>query len=281
MRKIVHMSDLHFGAVDEALLDPLERAIKGIGPDLIAVSGDLTQRARSREFIAARVFLDRFTVRQIVVPGNHDIPLYNVIRRFIDPLAKYSRYITEDLQPSFSDAVIAVVGINTARSLTIKDGRINEEQIELARKQLGEMDGNVVKIVVTHHPFDLPEGSHESDIVGRAELAVKTLAACGADLFLAGHMHTMHTGSTADRYQTPEHSALVVQAGSATSTRHRGEPNSFNLIHAGGSQIKVERFVWHPDEGEFINTITEDFYRIGAVWMPGQIMSPVHGHQNN
>ena len=267
MKKIVHLSDLHFGAVDENLLAPLIRTVNGLKPDLVAVSGDLTQRARSAEFIAARQFLDQLATPQIIVPGNHDIPLYNIFRRFIDPLSKYRRYITDDLQPSYTDAEIAVVGINTARSLTIKDGRINESQITRALEQLSHSDSNVVKIVVTHHPFDLPTGSDEDDIVGRASLAVKAFAASGADLLLAGHMHTMHTGSTAERYHTPEHSALVVQAGTATSTRHRGEPNSFNLIHLEDPEITIERVVWQPASREFISGLTESFRRQGSVWM--------------
>ncbi len=266
MKKIVHLSDLHFGAVDESLIAPLIRAVNGLKPDLVAVSGDLTQRARSSEFIAARQFLDQLVTPQIVVPGNHDIPLYNIFRRFIDPLRKYRRYITGDLQPSYTDEEIAVVGINTARSLTIKDGRINEEQIARALEQLGSTDSSIIKIVVTHHPFDLPAGSDADDIVGRATLAMKALALSGADLLLAGHMHTMHTGSTAERYNTPEHSALVVQAGTATSTRHRGEPNSFNLIHCEDPQITIERIVWHQPSSEFTSGLTESFRRQGSVW---------------
>ncbi|CAN5459961.1 metallophosphoesterase [soil metagenome] len=270
MKKIVHLSDLHFGAVNDALLGPLVSTVNGLTPDLVAVSGDLTQRARSAEFKAAREFIDRLRAPRIIVPGNHDIPLYNVFRRFVDPLAKYRRYVTDELQPTYFDDEIAVVGINTARSLTIKDGRINERQIALALEHLCGAGSRVIKIVVTHHPFDLPVGWGEGDIVGRAGLAMKGLAECGADLFLAGHMHTMHTGHTADRYETPHHSALVVQAGTATSTRHRGEPNSFNVISTGDLKILVERYVWQPDAGEFISAVSESFRREGSVWVPEQ-----------
>lgn len=268
MRKIVHLSDIHFGSIDEVLIEPLVAAVNEQKPDLVAVSGDLTQRARSAEFIDARNFLDRLPSPQIVVPGNHDIPLYNIFRRFVDPLAKYRRYVTDDMQPAYIDDEIAVVGINTARSLTVKDGRINERQIAWVREKLCELDSSVIKIIVTHHPFDLPAGSLESDIVGRSGLAMKTLAECGADLFLAGHMHTMHTGHTATRYKTPEHSALVVQAGTASSKRHRGETNSFNLIWLDDPRITIERFVWQLEAREFASAVSEEFRREGAVWMP-------------
>src|SRR5471030_3362505 len=136
MRTLVHLSDLHFGRVDPALLEPLRRRVLGLAPDVVVVSGDLTQRAKTEEFKAARAFLDTLPGPQIVVPGNHDIPLYNVASRFLTPLRKYTRYVTLDLTPEYVDEEIAVLGINTARSLTFKDGRINREQIEQVRRRL-------------------------------------------------------------------------------------------------------------------------------------------------
>ncbi len=266
MRTIAHLSDIHFGSVDVSIVEPLITTLHDLQPDLVAVSGDLTQRARSSEFIDARAFLDRLRTPQIIVPGNHDIPLYNVFRRFVEPLKKYRRYITDDLLPFFADDEMAVIGINTARSSTFKGGRINAEQIESIRKKLCSVENHIIKVIVTHHPFDLPEGNLESDIVGRAPLAMKMLATCGADIFLAGHMHTTHTGHTATRYKIEGHSALVVQAGTATSTRHRGETNSFNLIHIDGTNIKIERLVWQAEKLQFAGTASEGFYRDGAIW---------------
>src|SRR5437773_10296998 len=129
MRTLVHLSDLHFGRVDQSLIAPLIEVISEIRPDLVAVSGDLTQRARSHEFREARAFLDRLPQPQIVVPGNHDVPLHNVFTRFLQPLEKYRRYITDDLQPFYADEEIAVAGVNTARSLTLKGGRVNRMQV--------------------------------------------------------------------------------------------------------------------------------------------------------
>ena len=122
MRTVVHLSDLHFGRTDDAVIQPLVSAIREIAPDVIAVSGDLTQRARREQFRAARAFLDRLAAPKIIVPGNHDVPLYDVFRRFLRPLARYRRYITGDLQPFYGDEEIAVLGINTARSLTFNIG---------------------------------------------------------------------------------------------------------------------------------------------------------------
>src|ERR1700730_9132414 len=117
MRTLVHLSDLHFGRVDERVIGPLISAVTEIKPDLVAISGDLTQRARSEQFREARAFLDALPQPQIVRAGNHDVPLHNIFTRFLRPLAKYKRYITDDLQPVYSDDEMVVVGVNTARSL--------------------------------------------------------------------------------------------------------------------------------------------------------------------
>lgn len=267
MRTLVHLSDLHFGRVDQSLIQPLIDSVKKIKPDLVAVSGDLTQRARSHEFREARAFLDRLPQPQIVVPGNHDVPLHNVFTRFLKPLEKYRRYVTEDLQPFFADDEVAVIGVNTARSLTIKGGRINEIQVGRIREKLCPVRDEVVKVVVTHHPFDLPEGYHERDLVGRARMAMTSLAECGADLFLAGHLHISHTGHTAKRYKIHGHSALVVQAGTASSTRGRGESNSFNVVRVEHPEIVVERLVWQPENAVFSVATVENFRHTADGWV--------------
>ncbi|MFN2578833.1 MAG: metallophosphoesterase [Pyrinomonadaceae bacterium] len=267
MRTIVHLSDLHFGRVDPHVLEPLISTVNDLKPNLVAVSGDLTQRARSRQFLEARAFLDKLPQPQIVVPGNHDVPLHNLFARFVRRLTKYKRYITEDLQPVYADEELVVIGVNTARSLTFKSGRINELQVAQLRNELCARGDNVIKIVVTHHPFDLPAGHDESDLLGRAVMAMTTLADCGADLFLSGHLHLSHTGHTAKRYKIAGHSALVVQAGTATSTRGRGEANSFNLVRINSPKIRVERFVWQPSHEAFMAAGDENFERGTDGWI--------------
>ncbi len=266
MRTLVHLSDLHFGRIDYALIEPLVATIHEMRPDVVAVSGDLTQRARSWQFEEARRFLDRLPTPQLVVPGNHDVPLHNVFARFLRPLDKYRFYITPDLEPFYADDEIAIAGVNTARSLTRKYGRINEEQIGRVRERLCPLGDEVTKIVMTHHPFDLPEGFGDNELVGRAAMAMEILASCGADLLLAGHLHVSHTGHTAKRYKTAGHSALVVQAGTATSTRGRGEANSFNRIRIAHPHITVERFAWQPAQNLFVNISTENFQHTPDGW---------------
>ncbi len=267
MRTLVHLSDVHFGRVDYSIVNGLVKTINEIAPNLVVLSGDLTQRARSAQFVEARAFLDKLPKPQLVVPGNHDIPLHNVFDRFLHPLDKYKKYITDDLQPFYADEEIAVVGINTARSLTIKDGRINEEQIAEVRGKICSLPNDIIKIIVSHHPFDLPEGFVETDIVGRAVLAMKTLAECGADVFLAGHLHVSHIGNTAHRYKIDGHSALVIQAGTATSTRGRGEANSFNVIRIEKARLIVERLEWQTEQAQFALAKSEEFGQAANGWV--------------
>jgi 3',5'-cyclic AMP phosphodiesterase CpdA len=267
-RTLAHLSDIHFGRVDSAILDPLLQAVGRIAPDVVVVSGDLTQRARPVEFRDARTFLDRLPRPQIVVPGNHDVPLYNIYGRFVGQLDLYRRFITADLEPAYIDAEIAVLGTNTARSLTWKGGRINSGQIARIRERLGALDGRVTRIVVTHHPFDLPQGFSESHLVGGARMAMGHLAECGADLLLAGHMHASSVCRTVLRYRIAGHSALVVQAGTASSTRGRGELNSFNCIRIEPGSITVERWSWSRQTMAFSAASHESFRKTGDGWEP-------------
>ena len=269
MRTLVHLSDLHFGRVDAALLDPLTRLINELDPHLVVVSGDLTQRARSEQFQQARAWLDTLPRPQVVVPGNHDISLYNVYRRFFEPLTRYKRYITSDLAPAFIDDEIAVVGVNTARSLTFKDGRINKEQVAQVRERFAGLPPHLVRMVVTHHPFDLPEGhAEEGDLVDRAAMAMAAFAEIGVDVLLCGHLHGRHAGSTMERYQFEDYAAVVVHAGTATSTRGRGEVNSFNVLHVDDGRVDVETYGWDMVGREFSVMHTESFFRAANLWSP-------------
>lgn len=267
MRKIVHISDIHFGDADTRVVVRLVEKIGEIRPDLIVISGDLTQRARTSQFREARDFLTRLPWPQVIVPGNHDVPLYNVFDRFVHPLAKFRRYITDDLTPEFHDDELAVFGVNTARSLTIKGGRVSEEQVEALLRKLCRIDDRKFKMIVTHHPFDLPEGFDEDDIVGRAKKVMPRLVGCGADVFLAGHLHVSHITHSARRYRLDNgYSALIIQAGTAASVRERGEENSFNLLEVEGPVLVVKRFQCGLPESGFHLATTEEFSKTDIGW---------------
>ena len=267
MRKIVHISDLHFGAADDLVAARLIECATSLKPNLVICSGDLTQRARTAQFKAARAFLDKLPQPQLVIPGNHDVPLYNVYDRFVNPLEKFEAIITAELEPFISDGEIAVAGINTARSLTIKGGRIGREQVERLRTKMSQLPDSMLKMIVTHHPFDVPDGDDEDDIVGRAKESLPVIAESGADVFLSGHLHKSHIGHSARRYKLDNgYSALIVQAGTAISIRERGEENSFNLMEFEHPLLTVHKYICPIRTEPFRLASTERFTHDGRGW---------------
>ena len=266
MRTVIHLSDLHFGRIDSAILPPLAKFIGDEKPDLVAISGDLTQRARTVEFVAAKEFLAAIPFPQIVVPGNHDVPLHNLVARFTRKLDRYRRYITSEVQPVFVDDEIVVAGVNTARALTWKDGRINHRQLDELRATFEAVPADRTRIVVTHHPFDLPAGA-SGRVVGRSRLAMKVLAECRVDLLLAGHFHIADIGQTAKRYKMPGYSAIIVSSGTSTSARGRGQPNSFNLIRIDRPNLTIERRTWQPSLSSFDILSVERFHHARGSWI--------------
>jgi 3',5'-cyclic AMP phosphodiesterase CpdA len=247
MARLLHISDLHFGAHDEDLVEAVESKADELKPDLIIVSGDFTQRARTEQFKEACGFLERLREADhdvLGVPGNHDVPLYDVLRRFLSPLTRYRRYIDETLCPFVELPGIAVLGINTARSLTFKDGRISREQVEFIRETFSRTDPDSIRVLVTHHPlFAIPVGEGVERAIGRQELALDAIEEAGVDLLLAGHAHHAAVHSAADLV-TRAGGALVIQAGTATSTRLREQNQSFNVIDIDDGNVTLTVECW-------------------------------------
>lgn len=250
MARLVHLSDLHFGAHDDRLVEAVEGEVDAIKPDLVVISGDFTQRARTEQFKQACDFLGRLREgghEVLAVPGNHDVPLYDVLRRFLSPLARYRRFIDETLCPFIELPGVAVLGINTARSLTFKDGRINQDQVEFIRDTFARTPSEIFRILVTHHPlFALPVGDEIEAAIGRQGLALDAVEEAGVDLLLAGHTHHAVSQDASDLV-TREGGVLVVQAGTATSTRVRDQEQSFNVVEVGKESVTVTIHSWDGD----------------------------------
>lgn len=251
MARIAHLSDLHFGAHDAKIVSATEAWLQERQPDLVIISGDFTQRARNHQFRAASAYINRLRAAGfpvLCIPGNHDVPLYDVIRRFGSPLGRYQRFISSDLCPWFEDDEIAVLGINTARSFTIKDGRINAEQMRMIRDRFATVPQGKTRILVTHHPlFAMPiaSGGALTEAVGRSRNAVKAVTDAGVHIALAGHFHQTYA-QAARKMVEDAGGALVIQAGTATSTRLRNDqPQSFNWLHVRRhNEIELQVIVW-------------------------------------
>ena len=226
----------------------------------------MTQHAFQKEFNEARAFLKRLPEPQLVIPGNHDVPVVNLGARLFTPLRKYKRYICDDCDPFFKDDEIAVAGINTARGYSIDSGRISMRTVERISEKMCELPEELTRVVVLHHPIDLPLDINEKRLVRRAREAVHKFSECGADVFLTGHRHEVYTGNTSDRYTIDGYAALVVQAGTCISTRIKGEPNSFNVIKIEPDHIIVERHWWKAAMLEFSLAVSEEFERTEDGW---------------
>jgi len=267
MRTLVHLSDLHFGRIDPSLVEPLGRAVIDAKPDLTVISGDFTQRARRSQFAAARAFVDSLQLRTLVVPGNHDIPLYDFVERFAAPLARYRRFISAELEPEYEDDEMIVIGVNTARAWVFPfgEGRINAPQVDRILQRLAGVTPAKMRVIVTHHPFDLPPGVHERRLLGRSAEAMARLGAANADLFLSGHLHISHVSHTVDRYEAAGYSALIVQAGTV-STRSRGEQPSFNVLRMRRPEIELLRYAWDPSTASFTATPVGRYRHQSSGW---------------
>jgi 3',5'-cyclic AMP phosphodiesterase CpdA len=265
MKKIAQISDLHFGMEDPLVTEGLIKDLNSISPDVIAVSGDLTQRARTKQFLLAKAFFEKLNAPKIIIPGNHDIPLFDVIRRFFFALGRYKRIITSDMSPLYEDNEIAVLGINTARSLTWKEGRISVEQIKDMENTLCGISNEKFKIVVTHHPFIPPPGSPGIKIVGRSVSALRVIDECHVDLLLAGHLHQGYSGDVRPYYPSAEHSVISAQAGTAISNRRRNEPNAYNLISVDKESINIDIRIWNRNK--FSTSIATSYKLINKEWI--------------
>jgi 3',5'-cyclic AMP phosphodiesterase CpdA len=264
------LSDVHFGHHDPVVVEAVERFLFERRPDLVVISGDFTQRARVAQYKEACAFVERIEAQGLqilAVPGNHDVPLYDVARRFLRPLERYKRFIDDDLCPYWENEDIAVLGINTARSFTIKDGSVSYEQMHRIREAFRSDCDDKLRILVTHHPlFAMPLGDEGelTKVANRSVDALTAAADAGVDMLLAGHFHRTYSVSAREMVKTAG-PALVIQAGTATSTRLRGgEQQSFNWIVASKDRVELQVQRW--EDGRLVSGRPTFFTYDGENW---------------
>ena len=236
--RIALAADLHFGSVPEGLADELQSVIEAQKPDVAVIAGDLTLRARRREFEQAKVWLSSFKVPTLVLPGNHDLPYFNLIQRFRNPFHRYRHAANgAGLMPVIEREDGLVLGFNTTRSwqphLRWQEGTARLRDIESAREALSSAPEGCFKAVAAHHPLMPAPGFPRAEPVRRAKLALSAFAACGVDLVMSGHIHQSYAIET----EVEGWPMLVVGAPTALSSRMRGEANGFWMIDAGEGAI--------------------------------------------
>lgn len=256
MRRIVHISDVHFGP--HFLPEVAEGVLEFIAerePHLVVISGDLTQRAKPRQFREARAFADRIEVPTVVVPGNHDVPLYRFWERIFSPFGAYSRHFSPELEPSFHDEEMAVVGINTAFGWTLKDGRITLGRLRRAAEQLGEAPSDRVRLVVLHHQLIPAPRFGSQRVLTNAWEALELFGRLDVEVVFAGHLHQAWVGLSEGYYPSGGRPILVVHAGTTTSGRGRGSErgrNTLNVVEIDDKEITVGHHGWEGALGRFI-----------------------------
>jgi 3',5'-cyclic AMP phosphodiesterase CpdA len=259
-----HVSDLHFGHHDPRIADALLNDLNAGRPDVVVVSGDLTQRAKSDEFRAARAWLDRLESPWFAIPGNHDIPLWNVTRRFLAPLSRWKEHVGPADEVFFGNGDVAILGFNTARRNRWKEGRISRAQMAVARKMLFELPPQTLRVVVTHHPFLPAPQDREWTPMTNGEEALTELRDCGLDLLLSGHQHRAYSADVQRHYEKVARTLIVAHAGTSISTRTRGEANTWNLFTHRAPALELE--VRTLANGAFTTTGRRTFRREPDGW---------------
>lgn len=255
MSTIAQISDLHFPYVTPAILDALRESLHEARPAVLVISGDLTQRAREAQFRAARDYLGTLPGPQLVIPGNHDVPLWDFMRRLFMPRERFSRLICDELTPSYSDEKWFVVGADSTRRFTFdpfgfwKNGALSDRQLDDIKACFSEASANLLRVLVIHHPLINPWDTTTRHTVRRRERILWVLEEVGVHLVLSGHLHVGY-GAHAPLITPNGRKVLCVQAGTATSTRLRDEANAYNRLTWDGNELAVtlmrydgERFV--------------------------------------
>jgi 3',5'-cyclic AMP phosphodiesterase CpdA len=259
MTALLHISDTHFGTEEAPVAAALQKLAREQKPDALILSGDITQRARSAQFAAARAFVDSLGIaRVLTLPGNHDIPLYNLAARLFWPYAGYTAAFGSNLEPELDFGDVLVIGVNTTRPHRHKDGAISARQVNRVVKRLHGARRDQLRVVVTHQPACVMRPEDEKDRLHGGDVAVQSWARAGADLVLGGHIHLPYVSDLCARAQATPRPLYCVQAGTAVSHRVRhGSPNSVNMIRwtapAAGERrsVRVERWDYDLADDRF------------------------------
>jgi 3',5'-cyclic AMP phosphodiesterase CpdA len=248
---IAHISDTHFGTEQRPVCAALRADLLHHAPDLVVLTGDITQRARSAQFRAARAFLDSLApIPVLALPGNHDLPLFDLLTRFTEPYRLYRRHIAGVLAPMWQNPAVGVLGVNSTRVMRHKNGELPSELVADVAGRLAAL-AQPFKVVALHHPLAIIEPADRPNRALGAEAALAAWVAAGADLFLGGHIHLPYCIPVGDGPRQ----AIVLQAGTAVSRRCRGrQPNSYNLVRLqpeGSPHMRLEQRDYDARRGGF------------------------------
>lgn len=265
---ILHLSDLHAGPPfnpEKARL-VLEEAWR-IKPTLVVLSGDFVQRAIFREqWMTIRAFINDLPQPTIAIMGNHDVPLYNIVDRFLRPNYYYQKYLSPNLEPVWSNADVVIAGVNTTRSFTKDGGKLTNEQLTRLEHTLAQYPDSLCKMVVMHHHPVMPPGETRP-VIKNAAAALQAFDRADVEMVLCGHTHASYIGNTLEFDPTLRQGTVIVQAGTATSRRgrrwYRGK-NAFNVIAIEDQRTVITQHLFLEDAGRFLPVSQHRFPRRSA-----------------
>lgn len=257
MAEILHISDLHFGS--PFLRDRAKAVVelaRDAPPDVLVVSGDLTQRAKREQFEEAASFLARFRCPVVVTPGNHDVPLYRMWERFLAPYRHYRDCVRQELNTVTRTSGVTIVSLNSSRSFTFSNGRLEREQLAFAAEAFDDSPPADLRVVVTHHHLAPPPDFGGARVMPKARRALRSFREQKVDLILAGHTHRAYIGDSLDFFpgEEREEGIIVVQCGTTTSARGRGRErfnNSLNYLKTEDGVLRVTHYLWRDREQGF------------------------------
>lgn len=253
MSRLLQVSDPHFGTEQTPVLEALVAFAAGQRPELVVLSGDLTQRARPAQFSAAKAFADRLGAPLLAIPGNHDIPLFALGARVFGPHDRQCAAFGANLEPVFESADWLVQCVNTTRAWRHKNGEVSAEQVERVARRLERAAATQLRVVVVHQPIAVQREEDVPDRLRGHRLALTRWSAAGADIVMGGHIHLPYVMALREGLARP---LWVVQAGTAVSARVRaGVPNSVNVVRWGPGEADarcvVEQWDFSAASGTF------------------------------
>jgi 3',5'-cyclic AMP phosphodiesterase CpdA len=265
VRSILHVSDVHFGPhfLPKVAAGVLELAASR-RPDLLIVSGDLTQRAKIRQFQEARAWIDQFNVPTLCVPGNHDVPLWRIWERLFAPYGVYRRHFAAELEPTHEDDELFVASVNSAFNWTFKDGRVTTAAMRRLEALWARVPADKVKLMVMHHHLVPPPRFETQRMSARAPEFLRLLAAHGVEMVFSGHLHQTFVATSEQYFPSGERPILLLHSGTTTSGRGRGSEkgrNTCNWVEIDTTELRCHHLDWRSDVDRFVEVSRSVFPR--------------------
>ncbi len=261
---------MHFGRSDEAINAALLDQCQRIQGHVYILSGDFTQRALISEYESAQLFVQSLGVpkkRIVAIPGNHDIePFYKPLARMRIPYDRYMEYIAPHTSPSYADRHVAIGSINTVRAARLKGGHVSKQSLTAAEEWFAQQPQSAARLLVTHHPLDLPPTSPKRKLARKSKRGIYHLSKSRIDCYISGHYHRSSAVVTRIRYPKDHYAAIALQAGTV-SLRSRGQSQSFNVLHIDHGRITVTVFMWNLSLKRFLPTDTFEFQQDERGWL--------------